>query len=286
MTVRLGLATARAAMRVDPAGATRRRDAAVSRRHVSSRRLADGTGLIAGVVSEVDHAAIMTSLHRAAATDRARGDDRSTAQLVADHFVARLTGQVTAQRTPVTINLVVSAETLLGGDDEPADLHGPGGTLGPVPAAIARRLVHASPEHATRVRRLFRVEETDHLVAMETTTRTFDGLLRDFITLRDQSCRTPWCGAPLRTTDHITRAADGGPTTAHNGQGLCEKGNLTKETPGWRHHTTTGPLEPHTVQITTPTGHTHHSRAPDPPPPPRAQNDWTEIETGRWILAA
>ena len=124
----------------------------------------------------------MTSLHTAAATDRAMGDDRSTAQLVADHFVARLTGQVTAARTPVAVNLVVSAETLLGGDDEPADLTGPGGVHGPVPASVARGLVHASPEQATRVRRLFRLEDTDHLVAMDSVSRTFDGLLKDFIT--------------------------------------------------------------------------------------------------------
>ena len=67
------------------------------------------------------------------------GDDRSTAQLVADHFVACSTGQVTAARTPVAVNPVVSAETLLGGDDEPADLlTGPRRVHGPVPASVAR----------------------------------------------------------------------------------------------------------------------------------------------------
>ena len=116
-------------------------------------------------------AAVMTSLHAAAATDRAMGDDRSVAQLVADHFVARLTGQVTAARTPVAVDLVVSAETLLGGDDEPADSPAPAGVHGPVPAPVARGLVHASPEQATRVRRLFRLEDTDHLVAMDSVSR-------------------------------------------------------------------------------------------------------------------
>lgn len=272
-------ATARAAMRVDPAGATRRREDAISRRRVSGRWLGDGTGLISSVVSDVHYTAIMTSLRQAAETDRARGDDRSVEQLVADHFVARLTGQVTAQRTPVTINLVLSAETLLGGDDEPADVAG----FGPVPASVARALVHASPEQATRVRRLFRIDDTDHLVAMESTSRTFDGLLREFVTLRDQVCRTPWCGARIRAGDHVRRVADGGPTTASNGQGLCEGCNLTKETPGWRHTVRSGPLEPHEVEIVTPTGHVHRSRAPDQP---RARADWTEVEQGLWVLAA
>ena len=279
----VALAVARAVMRIDPDGATRRREAAQDRRRVTSRWLGDGTGMITAVVGDVHFAAVMTSLHTAAATDRAMGDDRSVAQLVADHFVARLTGQVTAARTPVAVNLVVSAETLLGGDDEPADLTGPGGVHGPVPASVARGLVHASPEQATRVRRLFRLEDTDHLVAMDSVSRTFDGLLKDFITLRDQICRTAWCNARIRTTDHVTAAAEGGPTSAANGQGLCEDCNLTKETPGWRHTVTSGPLEPHHVQITTPTGHTHHSRAPDPP---RARADWIQIEPGRWILAA
>jgi hypothetical protein len=273
------LATAREAMRVDPAGTTQRREAAASRRHVSGRWLGDGTGLISAVVADTSYAAIMTSLRRAAETDRVGGDERSVEQLVADHFVARLTGQVTAQRTPVRIDLVVSAETLLGDDDEPADVAG----FGPVPASVARGLVHASPEQATRIRRLFRVDDTDHLVAMESTARNFDGLLREFITLRDQVCRTPWCGGRIRAADHVRRAADGGPTSTYNGQGLCEDCNLTKETLGWRHTVTSGPLAPHEVEITTPTGQVHRSRAPDLP---RARADWVEVEPGRWILAA
>jgi len=279
----LGLAVIRAAMRVDPDGSAKRREAAISGRRVSGRWLGDGTGMLTAIVADVDYAAIMESLHQAAATDRAMGDDRTTAQLVADHFVARLTGRVTAQRAPVAVNLVMSAEALLGGDDEPADVTGPGGSYGPVPASVARGFAAASPEQRSRIRRLFRLDDTDHLVAMDSHSRTFDGLLRDFITLRDQICRTPWCGGRIRATDHITRAADGGPTAAINGQGLCEDCNLTKETPGWLHQTVSGPLDPHDVEITTPTGHRHHSRAPDPPP---ARTDWIEIEPGRWILAA
>ena len=273
------LATAREVLRVDPAGAGRRREGAISRRRVTGRWLGDGTGLIGAIVSDVHYSAIMTSLRQAAETDRALGDDRSVEQLVADHFVARLTGQVTADRTPVRIDLVVSAETLLGDDDEPADVAG----FGPVPASVARAMAQASPEQATRIRRLFRVDDTDHLVAMESTSRVFDGVLREFITLRDQICRTPWCGARIRAGDHVRRVADGGPTTAGNGQGLCEDCNLTKETPGWHHTVHSGPLDPHEVEITTPTGHVHRSRAPDLP---RARDHWTEIEPGRWVLAA
>ena len=274
-----GLAVAREVMRTDPDGAAERCEQAQARRRVSGRWLGDGTGLITAVVADVEYAAVMNSLHRAAAVDRAAGDDRTQSQFLADHFVARLTGQVTAQRTPVSIGLVVSAETLLGGDDEPGELAG----FGPVPASVARRLVAASPEQGTRVRRLFRVDETAHLVAMESRSRVFDGLLREFVEIRDQLCRTPWCGGRIRAADHVERVADGGETSARNAQGLCEDCNLTKETPGWRHEVRSAPLEPHLVAITTPTGHLHRSRAPDLP---RGAADWLEIEPGRWVLAA
>ncbi|WP_344156530.1 HNH endonuclease signature motif containing protein, partial [Nocardioides koreensis] len=71
-------------------------------------------------------------------------------------------------------------------------------------------------------------------------------------------------------TDHARPRADGGDTSAHNGQGLCESCNYLKENPGWQHHPASGPMEPHAVDITTPTGHRHRSTAPPPPlPPPR-----------------
>ena len=41
-------------------------------------------------------------------------------QVIADLFVARLTGQVAADATPVAVQLVVPAEVLLG-DDDPQD---------------------------------------------------------------------------------------------------------------------------------------------------------------------
>ncbi len=74
----------------------------------------------------------------------------------------------------------------------------------------------------------------------------------------------PWCDAPIRHTDHLRPAAQGGPTSVANGQGLCEAGNYTKQAPGWRARPAPGPAG-HTVVITTPTGHRYHSRAPDPP---------------------
>lgn len=54
------------------------------------------------------------------------------------------------------------------------------------------------------------------------------------LVVRDGRCRTPWCDAPIRHGDHVTDAAEGGPTSLDNGQGLCERCNKTKNLPGWR----------------------------------------------------
>ena len=51
--------------------------------------------------------------------------------------------------------------------------------------------------------------------------------------VRDQVCRIPWCGAPIRNIDHIRPFHQGGPTAADNLQGLCEACNQAKEAPDW-----------------------------------------------------
>jgi hypothetical protein len=150
---------------------------------------------------------------------------------------------------------------------------------------VARDLVIASPEERTRIRRLFRFDETDRLIAMESTSRTMRGLAALLIRLRDQICRTPWCNAPIRHTDHVTPVRAGGETSEDNSQGLCMACNQIKESAGWRHRTVSGPLDRHEVEITTPTGHTVRSRAPTPPRAP-ATPTWVEISPGHWELAA
>ena len=101
---------------------------------------------------------------------------------------------------------------------------------------------------------------------MESTRRVFDGNLRKMLILRDGTCRTPWCDAPIRHGDHIKGAADGGPTSYANGQGLCERCNQTKNLPGWTATAIAdgqrGSPGGHTVRTTTPTGRSYDSTAP------------------------
>jgi hypothetical protein len=105
------------------------------------------------------------------------------------------------------------------------------------------------------------------IVAGDPFRRRFDGWLAELIKLRDQTCRDPYCDAPIRHLDHIRRHTDGGPTTLANGRGVCERGNYAREMPGWKITVLDDGLHgnPHTIMITTPTGHSYTSTAPQPP---------------------
>ena len=154
--------------------------------------------------------------------------------------------------------------TLFQGDSEPARLTG----YGVAPAPWARTLVtsrqaEADEELKTWVRRLYTTPETGDLVAMDSRRRLFPAPLRRFIQVRDDTCRTPYCDAPIRHHDHIIPWHDDGPTSLANGAGLCEACNHTKELPGWKAHARPGPR--HTIELTTPTGHTYRSTAPPLP---------------------
>jgi hypothetical protein len=115
------------------------------------------------------------------------------------------------------------------------------------------------------IRRLYTAPGTGELVAMDSRARLFPAGLKRFLQVRDDTCRTPYCDAPIRHHDHILGWAEGGTTTAENGQGLCEACNHTKETPGRLAKPLRLPGLRHTVQTRTPTGHTYHSTAPPLP---------------------
>ena len=274
----------RIVLRLDEQAALARRRHAHTGRRVTGRLLPDGMAQLSLTIADWQYAAIMTSLAEATARARAHGgDDRTRGQHQADTAVARLTGQTTATTVPVALKIVQSAESLLGEDCTPAWLP----WCGHVPATIARHLAATAPEQRSTIQRLFHFPDTGSLVAMERHTAAFPPELRDFITTRDQTCRTPWCNAPIRHTDHALPRARGGATSAHNGQGLCESCNYLKETPGWQHQPVSQPLEPHTVDITTPTGHRHHSTAPTQPlPPPGRARPRVDIQRTRLTLIA
>jgi hypothetical protein len=139
---------------------------------------------------------------------------------------------------------------------------------GPVPGDLLRQWIADNLEAentsetadvTTWLRRVYEQPTTGNLVAMDSVARRFTGRLADFLRIRDRQCRTPGCGAPIRHTDHAQPHTDGGPTTATNGQCLCQHCNHAKQAHGWTARPRPGPR--HTIETTTPTGHTYTSVA-------------------------
>ena len=300
------IAAARAAAyRRDPRTVTQRAAHAATERTVTLRPAPDTMCYVTALLPVSAGVAVQAALTRHADTARAAGDPRTRGQLKADALVERITG-TPGGITGIEIQLVMTDRTLLQGDPEPARLPG----YGIVPAGWARELITsggqaagpdggtakgpeagpargtaagpdgrtAGPDTATDphedlriwLRRLYTAPGTGDLVALDSRARIFPPGLRRFVTVRDATCRTPYCDAPIRHLDHIVPWHDGGETTAANGAGLCEACNHTKETPGWRVRPRPGPR--HTINITTPTGHTYHSTAPPLPGTPAGRS--------------
>lgn len=167
---------------------------------------------LSGFLPVAQGVAAYAALTRDADTRIAEGDARSRAQIMADTMIERITGQAAARDVPIEINLVMTDRTLLGTDhfddagdattvdgtdtpptpgttgspatdtdaaadpdagagaDEPAHLDG----YGPVPAALARRLIHAPDGHTPMwLRRLYTRPDDGQLAAMDSRRRYF-----------------------------------------------------------------------------------------------------------------
>jgi Domain of unknown function (DUF222) len=255
---RVAAAAKAIAYRLDPHAVVERAAKAENERTVTIRPAPDTMTHLTALLPVAQGVSVYAALHREADV---RCDGRSRGQVMADTLVERVTGREAAIPAPIAVNLVLSDETLLGGDDAPAEICG----YGPIPAAVARTLVSntvADRRSRATLRRLYAHPRSGALVTMESRARLFPRGLAAFITLRDGRCRTPYCDAPIRHRDHAQPWANGGSTTAHNGLGSCERCNYTKETPGWRVSTSIDETHTHTAEFTTPTGKTYRSAAP------------------------
>lgn len=271
------------AARLDPASIAQRRRRAEAERCVTVRPAPDTMAYLTVLLPVAQAVACYAALSAEADTTTAEGDPRSRGQLMADTVVARLTGAPIRNGRPVvpiTLGLVMTDRALLGGAHDTAYLPG----HGPLPAGLARELVADRLDAGDRLwlRRLYTSPETGELVAMDSRQRLFRGRLGELLDLRDQFCRTPWCAAPIRHRDHVTAVADGGETSARDGQGLCETCNYVKQSPGWRARPRPSPG--HTVETTTPTGHTYTSSAP--PLVALRSGTYRQVDDGRWVLIA
>ncbi|MFC9361432.1 HNH endonuclease, partial [Rhodococcus sp. NPDC057014] len=115
---------------------------------------------------------------------------------------------------------------------------------------------------AVTLRNVYSCPVSGSLTAMQSQSRTFPKSLRKLIDLRDRTCRTPWCDAPIRHHDHILSRRSEGATTAQNGAGLCAACNYAKEGDGWSARPVRRPDRRHVLDLRTPTGHHYRSVAP------------------------
>lgn len=270
---RVAAAAKAIAYRLDPHAVVERAAKAETERTVTIRPAPDTMTYLTALLPVAQGVSVYAALRRAADTTF---DERSRGQVMADTLVERVTGRTAAAATPIAVNLVLSDETMLGGDNTPAEIGG----YGPIPAEVARRLISAAAtdrRSRATLRRLYAHPRSGALVAMESRARLFPRGLAAFIGLRDQRCRTPYCDAPIRHRDHAVPHRRGGATSAENGLGECERCNYAKEAAGWHVNASIDRMNSHTAEFTTPTGAHYQSTAPPLPIPPRVEI--SEVET-------
>ncbi|ACV79688.1 HNH endonuclease [Nakamurella multipartita] len=245
--------------RLDAQGAAARAAKAAVDRRVSIRPAPDCMAYVTALLPMAQGVAVFGALHRAALAGAVDpGERRSKGQIMADELVRRvLTPGAGQPEVPgIELHVVMTDRALLDGDNEPAQVVG----YGPVPAPVARELVRADSKTRVWVRRLYTNPETGELAGTDARKRDFPDVVRQFFLVRDQVCRTPWCGAPIRHVDHAVAVAKGGVTDLRNGNGRCARCNLTKDLPGW-----VSVLRDGAIVTSTPTGQQYASRPPRPP---------------------
>ncbi|TDW81754.1 uncharacterized protein DUF222 [Kribbella pratensis] len=151
------------------------------------------------------------------------------------------------------IEVVVPASTLLGLDNNPAELTG----YGPIPAEMARRIATDGTW-----RRLL-TDPTNGTVLEASTTRHDPGaLVTETLLARHPVCAWPGCNRTSRDCDrdHLTPFTQSGRTSLSGMAPYCEYHHVIKDTPAWGWTTTAHPDG--TITLTTPTGHRYTTVPP------------------------
>ncbi|WP_240482591.1 HNH endonuclease signature motif containing protein [Microbacterium arborescens] len=150
------------------------------------------------------------------------------------------------------VQVAVSALTLMGQDDGPADLAG----RSPIDAATARELAG----NATSWDRLLTHPVTGTVLECDTYRPT--AAMARLLRARDRHCRFPGCRQPaIRCElDHTIAASDGGATHVCNLANLCKRHHDVKHHTRWRVRQLPGGL----LVWTSPTGRIYREDAPPP----------------------
>jgi hypothetical protein len=226
----------RAVITADPEAAAARHESARQQRDVTVRPIEDGMALLTATLDIEEAAAAERVIKEAAArSDTGR----------ADAFMSLLTGDT--KPTPTArplIQVIVPASTLLGIDDDPAEIPG----WGVIPADAARRIAADGTWQ-----RILTDPATGTVLDVGRTRYRPPRALAEFAKLRDRACVFPPCRKAADTCDldHQLPFSQGGKTSADNLQPLCPKHHEMKHDHGWTVH-----RQPNgTTEWTAPTGH-------------------------------
>ncbi len=252
-------AVRRAVLAADARTAQERHVEAARERRVVMSPLEDGMAEIRAVTTAEGAATVLTALSSLALRQRVPGDDRDLDQRRADALVDLCASALADPDAPVQqgrrphIQVTMTLHTLLGLDDEPAELAG----YGPITAHNARR-VAAEGEW-----RALLVDDRGALLDYARTTYRPPRALADFVIARDRTCAFPGCNLPAQRCDldHETPFDAGGSTSAGNLHPLCRHHHRLKHETGW---TMTGTADG-SFTWRSPTGHEYRSK---PPPYP------------------
>ncbi len=160
-------------------------------------------------------------------------------------------------RARTEILVLITADTLFGADEQPAELHG----YGPISPETARRLARQAA-HWTPVERH---PDTDEILRVGRRRKVPAGLQR-WLRARDGTCRFPGCrtNAVIAEIDHTKPWSHGGTTDHDNLEHLCRRHHMFKTRGFWkaRQHA------PGIIEWTSPGGRTyrtdpHLTLAPD-----------------------
>lgn len=221
-------------------GTPARQAAAVSRRRTWVSPADDGTADFGITGPDARCFAAQRRIDAIARAVRAGGDPRTLAQLRADVALDLLCFGAPPADAPTSIdhpadggwpaaivNVVVSAASLLGLNDEPGLVEGE-----PVAAHVVRQVALARGGTWQRI-----VTDPVTGFAMDQVFASYrpPADLARAVATRDGTCRVPGCHRPAVRCqlDHVTEKRHGGVTCGHNLQGLCQLHHSKKTRGHW-----------------------------------------------------
>jgi len=228
-------AARRAELRLAPTTAETRHQQAAADRSVRLLPLPDGMAQLSALLPAPEAELVFTRLTAATRllpAEDERTIDQQRTDLLVDAVLAGLPHDALPElqgRRP-SIQVIVAADTLLGLDEEPAELTG----HGPITAETARRL---AADQSGTWRRLLTDPNTGNLLDISPRGYRPAQRLRDFVTARDGVCVFPTCNQPGYRCEyeHTVPYAEGGGTDRGNGALACRRHNLTKNGTGWHY---------------------------------------------------